>query len=559
MTAVGAAPPEASHVAPPSAPEVLPAAAAEVDVERHRADGRTSGGARLRPRAARRVLLAAVLVCAACGLVYELALVALGSYLVGSSVAQTALVLSVVLSAMGLGALAAKPLVRRPVAAFAAVELTLAAVGGAAVPGLYAAFAWLDLYTVPLVAFALLIGALIGAEIPLLMRLVQDVQAQEASDAVADLSAADYVGALVGGLAFPFVLLPTLGVLRGAVATAAVNAVAAWVVSGWLFGGRIGPVARRTLHVACAVVVTALAVTAVAAGRFEVTARQALYDDPVVVAQRSAYQEIVVTDDYGRGDRRDIRLFLNGNLQFSSLDEHRYHEALVHPALAGPRERVLVLGGGDGLALREILRYRDVEEVVLVDLDPAVVDLARRDPRLRGLNAAAFEDPRVEVVAADAFTWLRDAAAATFDAVVVDLPDADSTETAKLYSVEFYGLVRRALVPGGYAVVQAGSPFFAPESFWSVATSVEAAGLRTAPFHVDVPSFGDWGFVLGARDAAAPVPRVADDAPALRFLTDDVLEAARVFPPDRLPRDVEASTLLRPVILEYQARAWGGW
>lgn len=507
----------------------------------------------LRPVAARRVVLAAVFVCAACGLVYELALVALGSYLVGSSVTQTSLVVSVVLCAMGLGALAAKPLARRPVLGFAAVEVTLAVAGGLAVPALYAAYAWLDLYTPAMLAAAVVVGALIGAEIPLLMRLVQGIRAQEASDAVADLSAADYVGALVGGLAFPFVLLPVFGLLRGALLVGAVNLVAAWLVSGWLFGPWLPGRGRLVVTALCMLGAVVLAGAASVAGRFEVTARQALYRDPIVREVRSPYQEIVLTEHLRR---RDVRLFLNGDLQFASSDEYRYHEALVHPAMAGPRGSVLILGGGDGLALREVLRYPDVERVVLVDLDPAVLELARTDPRLVELNDGAFEDPRVEVVAADAMSWLRGAGGA-FDVALVDLPDADSAETAKLYTVEFYGLLSRVLAPGARAVVQAGSPYFAPDAYWCVETTIRAAGLATVPYHVDVPSFGDWGFVLAA--AEAPALALSRDAPDLRFLDPAVLDAATVFPPDRARRSVPPSTLLDPVLLDLQRRGWQGY
>lgn len=512
-------------------------------------------GLPLGDRGARRVVLAAVFVCAACGLVYELALVALGSYLMGSSITQTSLVLSVVLCSMGLGALAAKPLSRWPVIAFAGVEVALGLVGALSVPVLYASFAWLNLYTPTMLLAALAVGALIGAEIPLLMRLVQRIRAQDASDAVADLSAADYVGALVGGLAFPFLLLPTFGLVRGSLVVGALNLTAAWVVSGWLFGRWVPRGVRRAVTGICAVATVALIAGAVYADRFEITARQALYRDPIVHVERSPYQEIVLTEKpiVSRA-RGDVRLFLDGDLQFSSRDEYRYHEALVHPALEGARGHVLILGGGDGLALREVLRYPDVEEVVLVDLDAAVVALGRESPRLVELNGGALDDPRVEVVAADALTWLR-GAGETFDAAIVDLPDADSTETAKLYSVEFYGLVRRVLADGGRAVVQSGSPFFAPDAYWSVEASVREAGLATVPYHVDVPSFGDWGFVLAAEE---PPDLAVPDAVAgeLRFLDDAVLAAATVFPPDRARRPVEPSTLLDPVLLEYEREGW---
>ncbi|MEJ3743400.1 polyamine aminopropyltransferase [Actinomycetes bacterium KLBMP 9797] len=503
-------------------------------------------------RFARAGVLAAVFVCAACGLVYELALVALGSYLVGDTVGQASIVLGVMVFAMGIGALAAKPLQHRAAAAFAAVELALALLGGLSVLGLYAAFAWLDLYAPALVVTAFVLGGLIGAEIPLLMVLLQRIRAQAAGSAVADLFAADYVGALLGGLAFPFLLLPVFGQLRGALVVGAVNAVAGLALVCTLFRRDLGRRSRAALSAGAVAVALCLGYAYAVAHDFEVTARQQLYRDPVVHAERSRYQEIVLTRSVGSAD---LRLFLNGDLQFSSVDEYRYHEALVHPALAGRRGRLLVLGGGDGLAVREALRYPDVASVTVVELDPAVVALARSHPEVRALNRSAFDDPRVRVVSVDAFAWLR-TAAERFDAVLVDLPDPDETVTAKLYSVEFYALVRNVLGPGARLVVQAGSPYFAPRSFWCVEASIRAAGFATTPYHVDVPSFGDWGFVLAAAPGPAPAPAVPDAAPALRFLTPEVARAATVFPPDRQRLDVRPSTLLSPHVLEYARTEW---
>lgn len=507
-------------------------------------------------RAARTVLLGAVFACAACGLVYELALITLGQYLVGGTIYQTSLVLGVFVCAMGLGSFASKPLLPRAAAGFVLVELALALVGGLSVLGLYAAYSWLDLYTPAVIAASVVVGGLIGAEIPLLMALLQRIRAQDAGEATADLFAVDYVGALAGGLAFPFLLLPIFGQVRGAVVVAGVNLLAA-VVIVLLLREALSRRARQVVTAGVVAVAVCLGLAGATAGQFLVSARQALYDDPVVVAMRSEYQEIVLTQARGT---EDVRLFLNGDLQFASSDEHRYSEALVHPALLPGARSVLILGGGDGLAAREVLKHRSVERVVEVELDPEVLRLARTDPRMVRANRGALDDPRVEVVVADAMSWLR-TTGDRFDAVVVDLPDPDAPATAKLYSQEFYGLVARVLAPGGRLVVQAGSPYFAPEAFWCIEATVASTGLRTSTYHVDVPSFGDWGFVLAAR-GAPPVPSV-DPAVAdrLRFLDGDVLAAATVFPRDR-GRDryrVEISTLDRPRILEYEARGWRGY
>ncbi|WP_445398526.1 polyamine aminopropyltransferase [Streptomyces sp. LE64] len=515
----------------------------------------TTGGAQ--SRGARFLLLLAVFICAACGLTYELALTALGSYLIGNSVTQTSVVLSVMVFAMGIGSLAAKPLQKRAAGGFALVEGALALVGGLSVLVLYVSFAWLRIYMPAMVVVSFVVGLLIGAEIPLLMTLLQRIRRQEAGSAVADMFAVDYIGALVGGLAFPFLLLPAFGQLQGALVVGAVNATAGVVVVLWIFRHEMRRVVRLGLLTGMTAVLAVLATVYVLADDIEVGARQQLYRDPIVHAETTPYQDIVITRSRAFTGAPDTRLFLNGDLQFSSVDEYRYHEALVHPGLSKKRSSVLILGGGDALALREVLRYEDVREVTLVDLDPAMTRLARSFPPLVDLNERALDDPRVTAVHADAFTWLRDATR-RYDAVLIDFPDPDTASLAKLYSVEFYHLLGRVLTPQSQVLVQGGSPFFAPKTYWSIGETITEAGYAVTPYQVDVPSFGNWGFFLAAPGdtAAAPTPHLAAGAPPLRFLDPSVLRAATVFPVDRRPQDVRASTLMDPAVLEYTRHEW---
>ncbi len=507
-------------------------------------------------RPARALLLGMVLLVAVCGFVYELVIIAMGTYLLGNSVLQVSLVLAAFVSSMGLGSLLAKPLLGAPVLAFAVVECVIALVGGFSALALYAAFAYLDLYQPAMLLFAGGIGLLVGCEIPLLMALLQRVRRQEAGASVADLLAADYLGAVVAGVGFPLLLLPLLGQIDTALAVGALNLVAGLVVL-WLLGSELGRGARHGLAGSLLGVLALLAGGAALADRFELSARQALYDDPIVRAERTSYQEIVLTQGLTGGD---LRLFLNGDLQFSSFDEYRYHEALVHPAMAGRHERVLVLGGGDGLAMREVLKYPAVRQATQVELDPRMIALARDDERLAALNDRSLADPRVRVVIEDAFGWLRSAPAGAFDVVVADFPDPDDAGLAKLYSVELYGLVRRALAPGGRVVVQAGSPYFAQKAYWSVAASLEAAGFGVAGYHVDVPSFGDWGFQLAAAGTGSPPLRVQPPPGRLRFLDAPTLAAAATFPPDRRrPRGELTSTLDRPRILDFAREGYRGY
>ncbi|WP_309059274.1 polyamine aminopropyltransferase [Streptomyces sp.] len=531
-------------------------------------DGPGGGPVRLpvRQGTGRFLVLAGVFVCAACGLVYELELVALATYLMGDSVTQASVVLSVMVFAMGIGSLAAKRLCRHAAAGFGAVEAVLALVGGCSAMALYAVFAWTGGWGGPwasgprvlLVAFSLATGLLIGAEVPLLMELIQRIRRQDAGGAVADLFAADYVGALVGGLAFPFLLLPFLGQLTGALITGAVNAVVGGALVLGLFRQDLTRRARLLLVAANACVLAVLASAAVLVDDFERAARHALYGSDVRVALRTDVQEVVLT---GGRDGRPLGLYLDGRLRVSGRDELRYHEALVHPAMTGPHARVLVLGGGDGLAAREVLRHPGVHRVDVVELDADMVRLARRDPALSALNAHALDDPRVRVTTADAFDWLRGAPPAAYDVVVSDLPHPGITASTKLYSQEFYGLARRVLGPGGRLVVHGGPVASRPHDFWTVEATLRAAGLRTAPYRtrgrfVDVaagpgrapadtaPAPRDWGFVLAAR--TDPGLRLDPSGPRPRTLTEASLAAdARAAARTRVP-GLPPSTLVHP-------------
>ena len=499
----------------------------------------------------RALLLTAVAACAACGLVYELCLLTLGASLTGGGVAQTSLVIAGYVAALGVGALLAKPLVPYAAASFVAVETVLGLLGGLSAAALYVTFSFFTGGgTAVLVAATAVLGLLVGAEVPLLMTLLQRARTarpESSGRLLADLNAADYGGALLGGLAWPFLLLPAAGQIRGAALTGLVNLLAA-VAALWLVRGQLGRAVRVGAPVALLGCAAVLALLLVRSADVELSARQRLYADPVVLAERSAHQEIVVTERAG-----DVRLYLDGDLQFSSRDEHRYTEALVHPALARSPRRVLVLGGGDGLAAREVLRSPSVQQVVQVELDPAVLRLA--GSRLAALNRSALQDPRVTVVVDDAFRWLREHRGPGFDAVVVDLPDPDTLALGRLYSTEFYGLAAGALAPGGRLAVQAGSAYATPTAYWRTVSSVAAAGLGTTPYHVHVPSFGDWGFVLAAR-GAAPALELAPAGPQLRFLDEQVLAAAAAFGRDRGPRSLEPSTLDQPRVV---ADLRGGW
>lgn len=493
----------------------------------------------------RHALLFSVFVIASCGLAYELVAGALSSYLLGDSVMQFSTVIGAYLFAMGAGSWLSKYVTRDLIGRFIQIELMVGVLGGFSAVGLFVVFTWLAApFKLVLYLTVFGVGVLVGLEIPLVMRILKRELAFR--DLVSQVLTFDYLGALVVSILFPLLLAPQLGMIRTGLLFGLLNvAVALWALH--LFRDQLP--ARRALAVqswgALAVLVAGFA----GAGQLTTLAESHLYADEIVHAQTTPYQRIVVTRW-----RDDLRLFLNNNLQFSSHDEYRYHEALVHPGLAalpGAR-RVLVLGGGDGLAVREILKYPQVEAVTLVDLDPAMTGLFSTSPTLVALNQGSLKSPKVTVVNADALQWLE-GSREFFDFVVVDFPDPNNFALGKLYTSAFYRLLEKRLAANGLIVVQSTSPFYARQSFWCVVATLEEAGLRTAPYHAMVPSFGEWGFILAGRRDFVPV---AVDAGKTRFLTPETVADLFRFPADMGRVPAEVNRLNNQALVRYFEAEW---
>jgi spermidine synthase len=506
------------------------------------------------PSLAELLLLASVFVIAACGLVYELAAGALASYLLGDSVLQFSTVIGVYLFAMGLGSWLSRFVERQLVGVFLQVELLVGVIGGLMPAALFAAHSLLPpgeatVFRVLLYALVLLVGTLVGLEIPLVMRILKRHFSARygLKDLVSQVLTFDYLGALLVALAFPLVLVPHLGLVRTGVAFGLLNvAVAIWAL--WLFRADLR--AKASLAGACALSALLLLAALLGAEQLTTWAEDRFYGEHIVFKQSSAYQRIVVTEG-----RAGTRLFLNGNLQFHSKDEYRYHESLVQPAMAahGAPKRVLVLGGGDGMAVREVLRHASVEQVTLVELDPLMTTLFRESPKLAALNGHALSSPKLRIVNADAFGWLEQQTG-TFDVIVIDFPDPSNFALGKLYTASFYESVDQHLSAGGYAVVQTTSPLIARRSFWTVVTTLEAVGLTATPYHAHVPSFGEWGFVIASRRPFRPPTQFP---PGLRFITPGSLPALLDFPPDMARLPAEVNRLSNQVLVQEFEAEWG--
>ncbi len=501
------------------------------------------------------LLLLTVLVIATCGLVYELLASTLASFVLGDAVTQYSTVIGVYLSAMGLGAWLSRYVTGERVArTFVDVEIAVALVGGVSAPLLFFAFAHLSWFRLALYLVVLVIGALVGMEIPLLLRILKE--RFEFRDLVSRVLTIDYLGALVGSLAFPIFFVPKLGLVRTSLVIGGVNALVA-LSTTWLLRDALRTVAG--LRVRAAAVLVLLAAGTFAADRLTLLAEEGLYADEIVFAKQTPYQRIVITR--GKGS---FQLFLSGNLQFSSADEYRYHEALVWPAISAraeaglPTRDVLVLGGGDGLAVRELLRVPEMRAVTLVDLDPAMTQLARSMPLLRNQNENAFDDPRVHVESADAYVWLSEDANAgkRYDVIVADFPDPNHYALGKLYTTRIYHWMREHLADGGVLVVQSTSPLFARKSFWCIARTIESAGLAVAPYHALVPSFGEWGFVLARKGGLEPPRTLAPSTKLRRALDDAAMRALFVLGPDMQATPVEVNRLDNQVLVHYYEEEW---
>jgi len=489
-------------------------------------------------------LLISVFIISSCGLVYELIAGTLASYLLGDSVTQFSTVIGTYLFSMGMGSYVSRYIGKGLVSKFILIELFVGIIGGYSAAALFLVFSYVNSFRVILYFLVSVIGILVGLEIPLLLRILKERLAFK--DLVSQVLTFDYLGALIASLLFPIVLAPKLGLVRASLLFGLLNSVVAgW--TAWVFRQQLPQL--RFIRSQCAAVIAVLLLGLVYADHITALSEENLYSDEIIFAASSPYQRIVLTRW-----KDDLRLFLNGHLQFSSRDEYRYHETLVHPGLQflqAPKH-VLVLGGGDGLAIREILKYQSVEQIQLVDLDPEMTRLFTNNPLLRKLNQDSFHSRKVNVVNADAFIWLEKSND-IFDFAVVDFPDPTSHSLGKLYTTTFYRLLEKHLSENGAAVVQATSPLFARQSFWCIAKTLESVGFQVKPYHTYVPSFGEWGFVLATRRPFF-IPR--QFLPGLKFMTAETVPSFFQFPADMQPVAVEINRLNNQALVQYYESEW---
>lgn len=491
------------------------------------------------------LLLISVFVVATCGLIYELIAGTLASYLLGDSVTQFSTIIGVYLFSMGIGSWVSKYFEKNIISWFIQLEILVGLVGGTSSTILFLVFESIASFRIILYSLVGITGILVGLEIPLLMRILKD--RYEFKDLVSKVFTFDYIGALLASLVFPLLLIPYLGLVKTSYLVGILNVGVALIVCV-SFKKEIK--AAIYLQTSAVISILALLVGFVYAGVITNFSESLTYADTIIYSKSTPYQRIILTK---KG--KVLRLFLNGNLQFSSDDEYRYHEALVHPGLqALPNARnVLVMGGGDGLAVREILKYPNIQSVTLVDLDKGMTGLFKSNRMLLNLNKSSLLSPKVKVINADAFTWLRQNKK-KFDFMVIDFPDPSNYSVGKLYTNSFYTLAKGVLAPGGIMVIQATSPYVAPKSFWTVDTTLRSVGLHTIPYHNYVPSFGEWGYIMATENPVYKKPSMF--LPGMRFVTKESLDLMFYFPKDMAKVKTEVNKLNNQVLVKYFEDEW---
>ena len=440
--------------------------------------------------------------------------------------------------AMGVGSYLSKLLGDNLVQNFITVEIAISLIGGVCSLLLLMAFPMVRaLYDATMYSLIFVIGALVGMEIPILTGILSEKQSTR--DSIANVMSLDYIGALIGSVAFPLFLLPQLGLIRSSFAIGLINILTA-LTNIYFF--------RKYLNSPRLITAVSLAILALLIGftifgtQLTSFAEKHLYFDQIIYKKQTPYQKIVITKSVVNNEHR---LYIDGHIQFSSRDEYRYHESLVHPLLSipGDKSRVLVLGGGDGLAVREILKYDDVKEIHLVDIDPEMTEISKNLHILATLNEHSLESSKLTIFNQDAFSFINKAGV-LYDRVIIDMPDPHNEAINKLYSKEFYTMIRKRMSPQGILVSQSSSPFFTRQTFWCIQETLNAVFDDTLSYHVNIPSFGDWGFNMARLNAE--IPKDFQFNVEAQFIDSNIMQAAMVFAKDTQKTEVPVNTIMEP-------------
>jgi spermidine synthase len=503
----------------------------------------------------RTVILISVLIAGLCSILYELELSTTSSYFLGDSVKQFSLIIGVYMASMGVGSYLTKYVHDNLPGKFIYLELALGLIGGFSVPIAYFAYNYLDMgnFQVLILALTAAIGLLTGLEIPILTRILKDHYPLNAN--LANVLSLDYIGALIATLLFPFIFLPKFGLFRTSLFFGLVNVLMGFMVLSVLDLPVASSKQKNQMRVWAYACIGAFLLAIYLSKDMMAAWEKQAFSQPVIWSTQSPYQHLAVTQKGA-----DIRLYLNNIIQFSSLDEYRYHESLtiLPMAQAARRKQILILGGGEGLIAKQALKFRDVEQITIVDLDTAVFKLANDLHDVRKVNNSALTHPKVKCITADASMFLRESQS-TYDVIISDLPDPSNEGVARLYSTLNFHHIRRHLNSGGVFATQATSPFHTNDAFWCIHETLRAAGFaHTLPYHVMVPTFGDWGFIMASDQELKT--GLLPQGMELEFLDEQVAKQVFYFEKDLQPKQqVQPNKLDQLILLDYYLKGWTQW
>ena len=494
------------------------------------------------------------------GIVAEYILATLASYFIGDSIIQWTLIISLMLFFMGLGSRLSQLIQRNEFEWFIATEFTLSILVSFSAVATYALTGFYKHVGIFIYFLAILIGTLIGLEIPLAMRLNE--RFEELKINVSSILEKDYYGSLLGGMFFAFIGLPFLGLSYTPFLLGSINLLAAIALINF-FPSFLDKIKRLRYNGIALLLMAIIGFGWISAESIVLYGEQRRYKDKVVYSDESRYQKIVITEW-----KDDNWLYLNNNLQFCSYDEPLYHEVLVHPIMSLSKNPgdVLVLGGGDGCAVRELLKYDAVKTIKLVDLDPAVTELAMNHPVLTNINENALHNSKVEVINDDGFIYIENNKF-FYDVIIIDLPDPRTVELSRLYSYEFYEMCRKHLRPNGVLITQAGSPYYATRSFNCITKTMDEAGFSVLPMHNQIVTMGEWGWVLGTKkeytkEELIQILKQADFAALnTKWLNTESIDLITSFGKnifDPKADSVEINRVHNPVVYRYYLKgSWG--
>ena len=490
----------------------------------------------------------AVFIAGLCSIIYELLISTTATYFLGDGVRQFSIIIGVYLFSMGIGAFLSKYLKHKPLTFFINVEYLLGFIGGISVPLLYMLFVYVSPTVLQICCLAIIfvIGLLTGMEVPLLTFALEEGNIK---NNLSNILSLDYIGGLIATLIFPFIILPFVGLYYSSLIFGIVNIVLGIILNYTLLKDK----KRNSIYGFLAIV--ALLTLVLFGGKLLKVWDEKIYKRPIVLNEQTPYQKIVMTKNSD-----DVRLYLNRVIQFSSADEHRYHESLVHVPLSmhSNPKRVLILGGGENLASREVLKHKSVQHIDVVDIDSTMFYLAKENQYLKEINDNAAINERVNLIAQDAFTFLFNNNE-QYDIIIADLPDPTNQAIARLYSKQFFLMAKRNLKKDGVFVTQSGEIYFSNTVFSCINKTLESVFANVEPYHTYIPSFGDWGFIIArneSNDEAIDMTSLPKD---LKYLNPNQIEQSFIFPLDIIIADTKLNTLDNPVILNYFLDDWAKW